>query len=136
MLSKRPVLRITVFPPSAIFVPYFLHFDILQLNNSPASNNLEQRKTNLGQDGLTLILLQLVRCSTKCKRKVILMFTDRIAQLYDIAIGAGDLGFDSWSVKLDAVSPRARHRCEVSLKHELLRGRYTLRRNTASIMKI
>ena len=65
----------------------------------------------------------------------------------DIAIGAGDLKFDSSSTETDTESPTARHFRDIS--SELCRlmsrrlvadmgsaTRYTLLRNTASIMKI
>ena len=60
--------------------------------------------------------------------------------------GPGSLRFRSWRVKLDAVSPTARHCCDVSLKGAVLLAgvmsrrwapptRYTLPRNTVSLTK-
>ena len=61
----------------------------------------------------------------------------------DIAIGAGGLGFDSRSDRIGhlLLSPTAHHRCYVSMSPRRYAAemgpniRYTLRRNSASIIK-
>ena len=64
-----------------------------------------------------------------------------VGAVEDIAVGAWRLGFDSTAGQI-ALSPTARHHCDVSVlpwRFAAEKGsatRYTLRRNTASMMKI